>query len=187
MTQADMEKVTMQMFHAALEDAFLSIEEVPNARMADHLEPFIDVPKLHTLLHQAGKLEAPESIRSVARIVAETPMGKDMLDRRVVEKLEYASPMLLADLAFGTIYDDFSNWVEKSIVNSLTTMKRKFNPYAIVEVTPRLVRQRILSLELGIGDDIRHVYFEQQFPTGRYRSNDDDQLRDVQGVCTHIA
>lgn len=183
MTQPQMEEVTMQMLHTALEDIFLSVEEMPNARLCDHLEPYLNVKLLHEMLHKEGRIDAPDPVRSISRIVLTTPIGTDAIDRRLVEQTEYASPSLLLDMAFDPMYRKFVEELEESIVNSLRVLNRKFNPYAIVELTPLLLHTRILSLELSIGDDIRHVYFEQQFPSGRYCSNNNDKLRDEQSVC----
>ncbi|QVW56162.1 hypothetical protein pEaSNUABM6_00026 [Erwinia phage pEa_SNUABM_6] len=183
MTEMQRQEVTVQLLHTALEHIFLSIEEMPFGQLHDHLENYVDQVRLHQLLHHDKRMEEPEVVRGKTRIVAETVFGNDILDTRLVDRIVYATIRELVDVAFGEIFNKFVDGIEAMIEESCKVLKRKFNRYSIVTITPRLgVRAKLVCLELELGEDIRHVYFNQCFPTGRYRSSNDDKIRDLQSL-----
>lgn len=182
------QEATVQLLHVALENIFLSIEEVPGCQLPDILEPYVLQESLHRLLQARGLLEEPERVSGTARIVTETEFGTDYLDRRTVERIVYASNRELVDIAFGEVLNAFIEEIEEMIRAGCTQIGKKFNQYAIVTVTPRIgVGAKILCLEIELGEDIRHVYFAKAFPTGRYSSDDHDKIRDMQSLLPHIA
>lgn len=187
MSEMQRQEVTVQLLHTALEHIFLSLEEMPFAQLHDHLEKYVDQVQLHKLLHHDKKMEEPEIIRGRTRIVTETVFGNDILDTRLVDRVVYATIRELIDVAFGEIFTRFVDQIESMIEESCRMCKRKFNRYAIVTITPRLgVRAKLVCLELELGEDIRHVYFNQRFPTGRYCSDNDDKIRDLQSLLPNI-
>lgn len=172
--------VTVQLLHTALEHIFLSIEEMNNAQLTDHLEPFINRPLLHKILQDTGVLEEPEVIQSVSRIVAETVLGTDYKGTKVVEHVLYETPSELITGAFEQTFHEFVDAVETLLKAGFRQLNRRFNRYAIVDMVPHLTPQgRIVSLELTFGEDIRHVYYRESFPNGRYSS----KVRDADPVC----
>lgn len=180
------QEVTVQLLHTALEEIFYSIEEMPNAQLTDHLEPYIDRPMMHNLLQKNGILGEPEVIRSMSKVVTDTILGKDYLGSKVVEHVVYESPSALITAAFEQIFHDFVSGIERLLKTSFRQMNKRLNRYAVVEMVPHISHNsRIVSLELVIGEDIRHIHYRQCFPTGRYKAPvvcDDDTLRDVQSI-----
>lgn len=179
------QELTVQLLHTALEHIFLSIPEMPNAQLSDHLEPYIDRPLLHKLLQQAGVVEEPEVIISQAKVVTETLIGSDYHGTKMVEHTVYESPRELIYGAFEQCFIDFTNRIERLLITGHQQMNKRLNRYAKVEMQPHLTPHgRIVSLELSFGEDIRHIHYRECFPAGRYIPNvrDDDKLRDVQSV-----
>lgn len=177
--------VTVQLLHTALEHIFLSIPEMPNAQLNDHLEPFIDVPLLHSLLQKDGVVGEPEVIYSHAKVVTETIVGSDYHGSKLMEHTVYESPRELIYGAFEQCFIDFTAHIEEILTTGFRQMNKRLNRYAVVEMVPHITPQgRIVTLELTFGEDIRHVHYRECFPAGRYipNVNNDDNLRDVQSV-----
>lgn len=177
--------MTVQLLHSALEEIFLSIEEMPNAQLTDHLEPYINRPLLHKLLQQNGILEEPEIIRGTSRVVTETLIGTDYQGTRATEHVVYESPSVLIGAAFEQTFYDFIAVVEELLKTGFRQMNKRLNPYATVQMVPHLsVQSRIVSLELQFGEDIRLIHYRKCFPTGRYKSDvrDHDPVCDVQSL-----
>ncbi|QXO09446.1 hypothetical protein pEaSNUABM11_00022 [Erwinia phage pEa_SNUABM_11] len=184
MTERDRQKLTVQFLHTALEDIFLSIEEMPNARYEDHLAPFVNQKMLNDYLVTYGLIEPAETIVTSTMVTRETiigitPLAKVEQERQVLESTE-----TLTQLAWDREFGKFRDAVEKMIVHACRQLKTRFNPYATVTLLPLLGRNaRIVTLELTLGEDIRHSYYRKQFPGGRYRSNDDEpQVCDIPGL-----
>ncbi|QVW54778.1 hypothetical protein pEaSNUABM4_00025 [Erwinia phage pEa_SNUABM_4] len=159
---------------------------MPNAQLTDHLEPFLDRPMMHQLLQKHGVLDEPEILRSKAKLVSDTVIGTDYLGTKVVEHVVYETPMMLINAAFEQTYHDFVNVIEQLLKTSFRQMNKRLNRYAVVEMVPHISHNsRIVSLELVIGEDIRHIHYRQCFPNGRYKAPvvcNDDTLRDVQSI-----
>ncbi|ANZ48314.1 hypothetical protein BIZ78_gp261 [Erwinia phage vB_EamM_Caitlin] len=179
------QELTVQLLHTALEHIFLSIPEMPNAQLSDHLEPFIDRPLLHKLLQEQGVVEEPEVIMSQAKLVSETILGTDYQGTKMIEHTVYESPRELIYGAFEQCFIDFTNHIERILITGFHQMGKRLNRYAVVSLLPHLTPHgRIVSLELSFGEDIRHIHYRESFPSGRYSPNvsHDDNLRDVQSL-----
>lgn len=179
------QEVTVQLLHTALEHIFLSIPEMPNAQLSDHLEAFIDQPLLHTLLQKDGVVDAPEVILTQSKLVTETVLGADYQGTQTVEHTVYESPRELIYGAFEQSFIDFTNHIERLLMIGHQQMNKRLNRYAKVEMLPHLTPHgRIVSLELSFGEDIRHIHYRECFPTGRYAPDvrDDDKFCDVQSL-----
>lgn len=187
MTELNRQEVTVQLLHTALENIFLSIEEMPNCQLQDHLEPYVNQATLHRLLQERGLMDEPDIIRGKTRLVASTVFGNDFLDTRIQDRIVYGSNRELVETAFGDIFNRFIEDIESMLVAGCDQVRKKFNPYATVTVTPRIGNNsRILCLEIELGEDIRHAYFAQRFPSGRYSSDNNDKIRDLQSLLPDI-
>lgn len=191
MTELQKQEVTVQLLHTALEEIFFSIEVMPNAQLDDHLSPYVDKAMLHSLLAKHNVIEPPEVIHTISRMVQETfGTHMDILGNKMREQTVYETAAILIDAAFSEVFAEFIGEVEDLLEMGVASTGRSLNRYSTVELRPHCTPAgRIVSLELNLGEDIRHIYFSQQFPDGRYsstRPHDDDSVRDVQSVPRDI-
>jgi hypothetical protein len=166
-----------------LEEIFMSVEEVKNARYEDHLAPFVNQQQLNSYLVTYGLVEPADTIRTSTTmmretIIGSTPMGKQEVERQLLDSTE-----CLVQLAFDETFIRFRDYVERMILTSFRRLNKSFNRYASITLIPLVGREgRILTLELTLGEDIRHIYFRKQFPGGRYRSDDEPEVCDLPGL-----
>lgn len=158
---------------------------MPNTSFEDLLAPFVDQAQLHAYLVTYGVVDQAETITTTATTVQESIIGVTPTGKKIEERQVYMSTECLTQLAFDDIFMRFRDDVERMIRNACRQLKVRFNPYATVELNPLIGRNgRILTLELTLGEDFRHVYFRNKFPGGRYRPDDELEVRHVSGVRT---
>jgi len=178
------EQLTIQFFHTALEDLFLSIPESIGSRYEDLLAEVVNQAEMSNMMEAFGLIEPVELISTVQNIRGEDSyFGPTLIDRRAVDRPNYPARATLAQMAFDEQFIAFSTYVEKIIMVSLKRLGKRFNPYQTVTIIPHTgPRGGIISLELVLGEDIRHVYFRTKFPRGRFSTSDQSQVRDEPGV-----
>lgn len=183
LTEGERQKLTLQFLHTALEDIFLSIPIMKNANFEDLLAPFANQEQLNAYLVTYGVVEPPEmlvtkTMTTQESILGVTPTGQVERQRAVLMSTE-----CLVQLAFDDMFLAFRDGVERLIRSACRRLELRFNPYATVTLNPLISRNgRLLTLELILGEDIRHIHFRKAFPGGRYREGHESEVRDVQGL-----
>lgn len=164
------EKISIQLLHCALEEIFLSIPFKPDAQFEDHLETIIDREKMIALLLAHHCIDEPEMIECKLSLVSHSDLGTIPIGENTCKKAIYPSNRSLAATAFSTIYQRFVDSIEKDIRGCCQSSKRSFNRYYNVVVEPKIDGiGKIVAIEIQLSGDVRHDYFQQQFPNGRYK------------------
>ena len=183
LTESERQKLTLQFLHTALEDIFLSIPLMQHTNFEDLLAPFVNQEQLNAYLMTYGVVGEPDIVTTKSTLTQEsilgvTPTGQVEKQRHVLMSTE-----CLVQLAFDDMFLAFRDGVEQLIRTACRRLELRFNPYSTVTLNPLISRNgRLLTLELILGEDIRHIYFRQTFPGGRYREGHQSEVRDLSGV-----
>lgn len=150
-----------------------------NANFEDLLAPYANQELLNSYLLTYGMVEPPEtmtvkSTTTQQSILGVTPTGQMERQRQILMSTE-----CLVQLAFDDMFLSFRDGVEQLIRTACRRLELRFNPYSTVTLNPLISRNgRLLTLELILGEDIRHIHFRKAFPGGRYRENHELEVRD---------
>ena len=160
---------------AVVDELFLSVPEDQVRHYWEVLaEQVEDLVGLQQQLAMAGEVEGPR--RRIGNVVVN--VGEILTIHRPMQR-EYWETLPAAELcriAFSAPYERIREYIESSLNGMHTLAGKTFNPYAFVSIEPVFVRNRAIlfnlaSIDLVVGGDVRHQYYKQHFPTGRYKAD----------------
>ena len=160
---------------AVVDELFLSVPENEVRHYWEILTEQVENPVgLQHQLAMAGEVEGPQ--RRTGKVVVSA--GELFGFQRPVQR-EYWETLPVGELcriAFSAPYEKIREYIETSLTGMHVLAGKQFNPYAFVSIEPIFVRNRAIlfnlaSIDLVVGGDVRHQFYKQHFPTGRYRAD----------------
>lgn len=160
---------------AVVDELFLSVPENEVRHYWEIIAEQVENPVgLQIQLAQAGEVEGP--VRRTANIVVN--IGELFTIHRPAQR-EYWETLPTAELcriAFSAPYERIRDYIETAVNGMHALAGKVFNPYAFVSIEPRFVRNKAIlfnlaSIDLVVDGDVRHQFYKQHFPTGRYKAD----------------
>lgn len=167
MRTREQEQMTVDMLNCALFFTFKSVEAIPGFTPEELLAKYINPEQLFEFLKKNG--EARPVRHAVIRTIRQNVFDPHSPLIHVPDVIVKRPPDIeLAYMAYNDAFRSFRDKVELMIRRVLGD---KFNRYAIVELTALADANEIVrALNLKIHGDIRHKYYMEQFPDGRFDS-----------------
>lgn len=159
-TTKDKEQLTVDMLNCALFEIFYSMEPIDGFNYEELFAKRTDKKSLFEVLHAQRIVDWAEHDLSKP-----TPSNPEAF----VTVKTYPELIEMTTIGFESVFIVFKERIEQIIRAAL---RNRFNPYSIVDLESTVDRLgRVTVIVLTLTGDIRHKYFLEQFPDGRYRKN----------------
>lgn len=159
-TTKDKEQLTVDMLNCALFEIFYSMEPIAGFNYEELFGKRTDKKTLFETLHARNIVDWAEH-----DLPKPTPSNPEAF----VTVKTYPELLEMTTIGFEPVFYAFKDRIEMIIK---TALRGRFNPYSIVDLQSTVDRLgRVTVIVLTLTGDIRHKFFLEQFPDGRYRTN----------------
>lgn len=156
----DKEQLTISILNCVLFDIFYSMEPVAGYTYEELFAQHTDKKTLFEAMQPRGMVDWAE--HDLAKPVPGNPEA-------FITVKTYPEMLEMTQVCFEVPYLRFRDHVSKTIMRALGP---RFNPYSIVDLQCMVGRTgRVNTIELLLTGDIRHKFFMEKFPDGRYRTD----------------
>lgn len=154
------EQLTVDILNCALFDIFYSMEPVDGFTYEELFAKYTEKKTLFETLQPRGVVDWSEQ-----DLPKPTPSNPEAF---ITVKI-YPEHLELTQIGFEAAYMAFRDQINDIITRALGA---RFNPFSIVDLQTTVDRVgQVHTIELYLAGDIRHKYYLEKFPDGRYRAN----------------
>lgn len=170
-----MKAIALGLIGAVVDELFLSVPESEVRHYWEVMAEQLNNPVgLQQQLALAGEVEGP--VRRTGSVMVNVGTLFTIHQPRQREYWETLPAAELCRIAFSAPYERIRDFIEVSLSGMHVLAGKTFNPYAMVSIEPQFVRNRTIlfnlaSIDLVVSGDVRHLFYKQHFPTGRYKAD----------------